>query len=702
MTSDVALEKQINKLGWVIGSGVTLAILGLYIWTLAPTVLEADAGEFQFVPWLPGIAHPTGYPLYILLGWLWTHLFPVGEVAWRMNLLSAIFATMAVGLTFVVARHLLEITLPDTPAVARLITAGVVSTTFAVTETFWSQAIIAEVYALHALFVVAILWLVLKIRGQSNLSNAKQWSGKLLAVTFGFGLTHHVTTILLSPAVLVFLWTRRRLFFYKAVDEFLDKPTILKQLLIYGTLSFAPLLLYLYLPLVAASTPYAMLSLSDTESLTLYGNSFRGFLDHVTGSVFAGQLQPAAVGIERVGLVWQLLREQVGWVGVVLAGLGVITMWQRRCYDLLLLTSLLFLAYVIFNLIYFIGDVFVLFIPAWLIVCLWLGVGGLGLSHWIATNFVRYKMSPGQYIVFTGMQRQLGQRLQQIVTSGISLLFFVLPVTLTITQFSKINQSDNYATTARWQEILAEPIPESAILLSNDRNEIMPMWYYQYVEGHRPDLLGLFPLIVPDERYSNIGRVLDQALASERPVYFIKPMDGLALKADITPKGTLFQATANNVQPSHLSNITLPEIIVSSPAGNDVKETVMLLGYDLSSAKVVPGDEITVTLHWQTVQVLAIDYTSYVHLVTEDGQGIAQSDHRPGGDIYSSSYWHVGEVLRDSHTFSVPSNLPGGIYQLRVGMYYQPQPGVIAGMGDGTEIGTIAIRVAIDDNTKQS
>ena len=67
-----------GAVNWVVGTGLALAAFGLYLATLALTVLEADGGEFQFVPWLPGIAHPTGYPLYILLGWLWTHLLPFG------------------------------------------------------------------------------------------------------------------------------------------------------------------------------------------------------------------------------------------------------------------------------------------------------------------------------------------------------------------------------------------------------------------------------------------------------------------------------------------------------------------------------------------------------------------------------------------------------------------------------------------------
>jgi len=87
------------------------AALALYAATLAPTVLAGDGGEFQFVPYLLGVAHPTGYPLYTILGWLWSHLLPVGDVAYRMNLFSAFWAALAVALySAFVAGKFLDVT----------------------------------------------------------------------------------------------------------------------------------------------------------------------------------------------------------------------------------------------------------------------------------------------------------------------------------------------------------------------------------------------------------------------------------------------------------------------------------------------------------------------------------------------------------------------------------------------------------------
>src|SRR5581483_9942539 len=74
-----------------------LLAFGLYAATLAPDVLEGDSGEFQYVTYTLGVPHATGYPLYALTGWLWSHLLPLGSVAWRVNLYSAAAGAAAVG-----------------------------------------------------------------------------------------------------------------------------------------------------------------------------------------------------------------------------------------------------------------------------------------------------------------------------------------------------------------------------------------------------------------------------------------------------------------------------------------------------------------------------------------------------------------------------------------------------------------------------
>ncbi len=667
---------------WLVSLGLALAGLLLYLTTLAPTVLEADSGEFQFVAWLPGIAHPTGYPLYVLLGWLWTHLIPFGEVAWRMNLLSALFAAATVGLLYQVAHRLFRQSIPEAPALAIGTAAAGTALIFAVTPTFWSQAIIAEVYALHALFVTAVVWLALRLVARPGWTFSDPGALWLTGL-FGLSLTHHRTMILLLPVIVLFLWVSRE----KATPLTRSPSLWLRHLLLF----LMPLLLYLYLPLIAPTTPYTTLTLSSDQILTLYDNSWAGFWDHVTGTVFTGELQPTAAGWERFRLVGDLLWQQFQGAGILLAAVGLFTLAQRRRFDLLLLTGLSSLAFTAFNLIYFIGDVFVLFIPVWLFVSLWLGLGGLRVAHEIAARFVRIKGSHRDLLIFTELGPPFEQRVYRLIT--LTLIGLILgggTIWLTLQNIS-LSQADNVAARDRWLEILAEPLPTGAVLISNDRNEIMPLWYYQYVEQRRPDLLGLFPLIVTDPAYRTVGRVLDQALASGRPVYVIKSMPGLSLKADLEPAGSLYRATAIDSPPTTRLDIDLPPVTVTTDRGESLTETIRLRGYDVTPTSIRAGQPLTVTLRWHVTHPLTTDYTSYVHLIDAQGQGLTQSDQRPGGDIYPSSAWAVGEQVRDRHTLTLPEDLEPGRYQLRVGLYYQPEPGVFAGMGPGEIIGHLTV-----------
>ncbi|GAB4442784.1 MAG: hypothetical protein Kow0031_24920 [Anaerolineae bacterium] len=666
MNQQAATPVSGGKLDYLVGWGLGLAAFGLYWLTLAPAVLEADAGEFQFVPWLPGIAHPTGYPLFTLAGWLWTHLLPGGEVAWRMNLFSALLGGLAVTALYFAAGRLLSAAFADAPHPARAACAAVAAATFAVTPTFWSVAVLAEVYTLHALLVALLLLLA-----QAAAVQPAGPASKGLALLFGLGLAHHSTTVLLLPALLLYLWLTG------AIRAGMRATLPPRWLAGHAALAAAPLLLYLYLPLIAPATPYATLSLGPEQTLVLYDNSPAGFVRHITATVFTGELQPAAVGAARLTMVGQLLWQQVGWLGIALAAAGVLFLWQRRQMALLALTGLAALAVTGFNLIYFIGDVFVLFIPVWLVVCLWLGAGVQGITLWAAARFVRRKMGAPEEAAYSRIAPRLEQNMLRLVATLLPLFFFALPALLAFTHVDAVSQRHNTQAAERWQQILAEPLPEAAVLLSNDRNEIMPMWYYQFVEQRRPDLLGLFPLITPQPEFANVGRVLEQALRSGRPVYLIKPMDGLSLKADLQPEGSLVRATPFAGSPA---------IALDAAQGS-----IALTGATITPPRAAPGADVTVSLYWQPAQPPAHNYSSFVHLLDAAGNRVAQSDHLPGGSYYPSGLWQPGEVLRDAHTLALPQPLAAGPYRLLAGLYHQPQPGQFENLGEAVEIGTITV-----------
>ena len=661
------LNAKSPKTNLFIAAGTSVIALAVYLLTLAPTVLFADGGEFQFVPWLPGLAHPTGYPLYTLAGWLFSHALPFGETAWRMNLFSAVAAALAVGVVYLLGVQLTARLSPNAPPTARRLSAVGAALIFAFSQTFWSQALIAEVYGLHALFVALILWATLRIEPAERPCALTFRRGWLPALLFGLGLTHHRTIILMLPALLLTLWLSG----YR-------KPALKDGLKLLALMAL-PNLLYLTLPLLALNSPYATLELSQKQTLVLYHNTLKGFLQHVSGAVFSADLQPTAAGWGRLLLSFEFMRQQVGWLGGIMGFAGVFSLRKRPA--LLALTLGSFVGFLIFNLIYFIGDVYVLFIPCWLILSLWIGAGWFRVAGVISKRLSNRNQIRGEGGLILGQAAaRMQRRLYNLLFISFSGLLLGGVVVLGVTRYAKVDQSQNTIARDAWQEILALDLPADAVLLSNDRNEMMPMWYYQYVKKQPPGWLGLFPLITSDPEYATIGRVLDQALASRRPVYLIKPMPGLEIKADLQalpplPHAQLFQANAPNLSPA--------QTVALNYGGN-----LQIIGYGLQQQTT----SLTVTLYWQVGSAApAQNYTSYVHLLNAKGAGITQSDRLPGGVFYPPTLWSPGETLRDAHQLTLPANLPPGEYTLIAGLYFQNKAGEIEPLKEAQTLTQIVI-----------
>ena len=224
-----------------VGSGRWVAVVmaavafAVYLTTLAPGLTHenygADGGDLIAAARTLGVPHPPGYPTYTLLAWLFSHL-PVGILAYRVNLLSAVSAALAVALLYLTSQLLQP---PDEhpvwiPAATSLV--------FAFSPLLWSQAVITEVYALHTLFASLLLWLL--VRWRTGARDPLIW---LAAFTLGLGLGNHLTIIFVAPAALVLLWSERQRWFRVRVLL----PAILAFIL--------GLSIYVYLPLAAAQRP---------------------------------------------------------------------------------------------------------------------------------------------------------------------------------------------------------------------------------------------------------------------------------------------------------------------------------------------------------------------------------------------------------------------------------------------------------------
>ncbi|HMN28153.1 MAG TPA: DUF2723 domain-containing protein [Caldilineaceae bacterium] len=300
-------------LPWLVAIGFLL----LYLYTAAPSLVTFfdDTLEFQFVGPTFGIAHPTGYPLYLILSGLWSRLlFPFGNWAWRMNLFSALAGAVALGLLTACAQRLTRGAMPRlhwAPALAAALVYGLA-------PLWWQQTTVAEVYALHGCFVAALLAVAVRLLDDEPPAPVGLWSTQgltiILCLLFGLGLAHHRTTLLLAPVIgLTLIWS---------VPAWWRPAPIWGQ---WALALLAPLLLYLWLPLRAT------MGVHDLHGS--YVNSWVGFWDHVLArqyTLFLGE-NPLAV-VRSAQDWWQLWLAQTSALGMALglAGLAQLVIPRQR------------------------------------------------------------------------------------------------------------------------------------------------------------------------------------------------------------------------------------------------------------------------------------------------------------------------------------------------------------------------------------
>ncbi|GAB4559594.1 MAG: hypothetical protein Kow0047_05570 [Anaerolineae bacterium] len=592
-------------------------VLALYSWTLAPDTLFGDPAELQTAAWIASLAHPTGYPLYLLIGWLWSHLLPWGTPAWRMNFFSAIWGAASAAVMFLAAMELAR-SMAQLSRPLRLTIAWATALLFAAIPTIWSQAVIAEVYTLHAFLLMSLLWLTLRPPSATT--------PVVMAAILGLGLAHHRTSLLWLAGTLVWAvlaWRMGRLRLCRR-----DVWWAVLALLL-------PQVLYLYVPLRAASTPYYHVPLASGAEVSLYDGSLRAFVGFVAGQAFAGSLLPPGAALARLGESIAIILANVPLPVMALALIGVAWLIMNRRWPVLGFTAVVAAGQWAFNLLYAIGDIYVLYVPLYVIVVVWAAAGALSIAGILARRWRRLAwIVPGALLLFV---------------AGFG--YATAPL---------VDRSEDRAARDFWMPILQAPLPQGAIVVSNDRDEIAPLIYLQVVEGRRPDVTGLYPLLLPEPGWRDVVEVIETALHSGRPVYLAKPMPGIEVRFDVSQEGTLSRVVREVDAPGegHLGLIDDRLELVAVEADRDA---------------IQPGEEITLILYWRVRRPLEADYTSYVHLLDANGEKVAQHDALPGGVYAPSSTWRVDDVIRDRHPIRVPEALSHGPYELMIGFYRAPE-----------------------------
>ena len=476
-------RKQSVRAATLAGSAfVFLVSLLVYSRTLAPTVTLVDSGELIVAARFLGVAHPPGFPLYLILAHLFS-LIPIGSIAFRINFASAFFAALASGLvTLVVAEFIASTCYPMETKVKKgkkkltlswarddgegksggmlnifpAVSSGLL---LAFSRTLWSYATIAEVYTLNTLLIVTILFLTTRWRhriledplwthGKSGRPTITDHDRPLYAAAITFGLAlgvHHVTVGLLLPALAALVYRTQGLEFFKS-----------RRLVYAALLSLCALFVVnSYLPLAASANP--ILNWGDPRSL-------RTIWWHITGRQYQVffSFTPAILGEEFRKFV-DLLLTEFGrpWMPLVLicAGFGYFSAFKRDRTTFWFLVLI-----VVFNLAY-------------------------TLCYDIAEDKDAYHLP-----VFVSVAIACGLGLREILQlfpvklrNRAAPICLALPI-FTLTANWPYNNRGHYFIAHDYVDNIQSTIELKGLLLTLDWQVASPMLYTREIEQRRPDI----------------------------------------------------------------------------------------------------------------------------------------------------------------------------------------------------------------------
>jgi hypothetical protein len=442
----------------------------IYLLTMCRSVGFTDSGELATVIYTLGIAHPTGYPFFTLLGRCWGMIpMPIERII-QLNILSALLTAFAVGLfskTAFVLQRVVNV-FPNSNGrrkeldqVLFRISVIVGSLSLAFSSTFWSQSTNIEVYALHLVLVLmSILSFILALEEQQR---EPLWISPWLfifAFVVGISFANHMTTILLAPAC---LWL-----FFKSIHDHKYAFRLIIKLIPFYVLGLSP-----YLYLIVRSSSYPLLDWGHPATL-------ERFFWHVSGKQF------------RVWMFsgWGVIQKQFGYFLenflseyniIALFGIFIGAFWlfkySRRFFIFLILLILTTILYAINYDIFDIGSYFLLcyITIGWLLVF-------------------------GSYVVIESFERY--HRLIKVV---IGLMILFIPILQVGINWKKVDESNNKLPQEYVEEAFSKLEPGAVVFASQWDCFISPGWYYQNICQLRKDIT-----------------IVDKSLLQNRSWYFMQ------------------------------------------------------------------------------------------------------------------------------------------------------------------------------------
>ena len=440
-----------------------------------------DTGEFQSVPPVLGTAHPTGYPSYVILGWLATIvLTPLGEAAVRMNLLSALLFAVAAGLTVVLVRQL-------TGRTSIAVGAGLL---LALTPIAWRMGGFADPHTLHLALMTGLLVLLVgweRSRAAGS-ARADRWLVAAAAV-YGVMLGNHTLTVLLAIGIALFVL---------AVEPgILRRPHLVARCV--GALVGTTVILYLELPVRAAMGAPLVYGRPDT---------WDGFWYVVLGAQFRGDIvDPFGDLGRKVADLVKFVGDQLGVLALVVPPAFVLVAIRRPRFVLLTGTWLAVTCW--FAASYTNAAIDRYYLGPMLVVIAWLGV---------AAGLLVDALLPAA----EGQARAGARVLAAILAAAL-----VLPAAIAAPATASRVDLSHDMRAADWSRWALGTMGTDAVIVSW-WSFSTPLWYRTVVLGERPDVQVVDDRDRLDEDLGTVDDVI-RANVGERPVYLVRTRPRSAL-----------------------------------------------------------------------------------------------------------------------------------------------------------------------------
>mgnify|MGYP002863695691 CR=1 FL=1 len=338
----------------------------VYITTLAPGLYFIDTGELAAVCVKLGVAHPTGYPLFTILGSIFSKL-PIGDYIYRLNVMCAVLSSVTALVFFNMMYYILtklnlnkeqdnskRFFTDEKNQLTALIISFSGSMVLAFSSTFWNTSNSLEVYSLHVLLIVTVIFLFLKasnhfVKGDFDL---KHWL--IFAFVLGLSFTNHLSSVFLSVGFL---------YLYFAVNGF-------------GKISFRKILA-MAIPFILALTVYVYFFVRGDNPVIAWGNpvTWDNFIRHVSGKQFSvWMFTSTGSASKQFSHFIDIYPKEFFYIPVIIAIFGIIETFlkQKRFFYF---TLLLFVFNILYAINYDIHDIDTYFLLAFVITSIWFALG---------------------------------------------------------------------------------------------------------------------------------------------------------------------------------------------------------------------------------------------------------------------------------------------------------------------------------------